>query len=223
MSLKLWSVRNGRAGLSSGPRLLVAQKEEWGMLRLRCAIATLLVVSCAACSEDKAAPEPRQSAPTSKPTASETSTPPELVGYTEAERSAYSSAVSEYDRFTRRSDSFYAAGETTLRAKRFYQEYAADWSTAWGNLARVANSGVKVRGKTAAVWTKPRSITLGSADGDVVVLRRCLDESGRVVTQNGRELAQPQLEDPHVYTVRLEKRTGEDRWRSGVAQQGATC
>ena len=56
-----------------------------------------------------------------------------------------------------------------------------------------------------------------------MVLRRCLDQSGWVVTQNGKKLDQPQFKDPHVYTVRLEKRDREDRWRAGIAEQGATC
>lgn len=131
-------------------------------------------------------------------------------------------AVADYDAFTKRNDKFYAVGETTLKAKNFYQRHAVDWSTAWGNLGQVANNEVTVKGSTKTVWTGPRSIELG-AKTDVVVLRRCLDESGRVVTQDGEEVDQPQFEDPHVYTVRLERRTGEDRWRAGIAEQGQTC
>ena len=73
------------------------------------------------------------------------------------------------------------------------------------------------------MWTKPRSIKLGGPKGDVIVLRRCLDESGRVVTQDGKKLDQPQFKKPHIYTVRLEKHPGEDWWRSGIAEQGQTC
>lgn len=87
----------------------------------------------------------------------------------------------------------------------------------------VGRSGVTVTGSTKTVWTKPKSIELGGPKGDVVVLRRCLDESGRVVKQNGKKVNQPQFKDPHVYTVRLEKRRGEDLWRSGIAEQGSTC
>jgi hypothetical protein len=43
------------------------------------------------------------------------------------------------------------------------------------------------------------------------------------VEQSGKKLNQPQFKDPHVYTVRLEKRRGEDLWRSGIAEQGSTC
>jgi hypothetical protein len=149
--------------------------------------------------------------------------PPELAGYSGQERAAYERAVTEYDAFTLSNDEFYAVGETTVAAKRFYQKYAVDWSTAWGNLAEVANNNVTVTGTTKTVWTKPKSIELGGRKGDVVVLRRCLDESGRVVKQNGQKVNQPQFKDPHVYTVRLEKRRGEDRWRSGIAEQGSTC
>ena len=57
----------------------------------------------------------------------------------------------------------------------------------------------------------------------MIVIRRCLDESGRVVIQDGKKLEQPQFKDPHIYTIRLEKRPGEKWWRSGVAEQGPTC
>ena len=193
-------------------------------------LATFLVVSCAACSPEEATPATSPSAsPTrattapSAPTAPTSSVPPELAGYNEGERAAYETAVAAYNVFTKRNDAFYAAGETSVEAKRLYQKYAIDWSTAWGDLAQVVNSNVKVSGTTETVWTKPRSIMLGAAEGDVIVIRRCLDESGRVVTQNGQKLDQPQFKDPHVYTVRLEKRDGHDRWRSGIAKQGATC
>lgn len=195
------------------------------MLRPRLVLATFLVVACAACSDGGASPSPSTdpSSTTSAPTAPTSSVPPDLAGYSAQERAAYETAVTEYDAFTRRSDHFYASGQTTVAAKRFYQKYAVDWSTAWGNLAQVANNNVTVTGSTKTVWTKPKSIELGGPKGGVVVLRRCLDESGRVVKQNGKKVNQPQFKDPHVYTVRLEKRGGEDRWRSGIAEQGSTC
>jgi hypothetical protein len=188
--------------------------------------ATFLVLSCAACSPEEATPAPSPSASpttTTAPTAPTSSVPPELAGYNEGERAAYKTAVAAYNAFTKRNDAFYAAGETSVEAKNFYQKYAIDWSTAWGDLAQVVNSNVKVSGTTETVWTKPQSIRLGAAEGDVIVIRRCLDESGRVVTQKGQKLDQPQFKDPHVYTIRLEKRDREDRWRSGIAEQGATC
>ncbi|GAB3662545.1 hypothetical protein GCM10027596_24210 [Nocardioides korecus] len=131
--------------------------------------------------------------------------------------------MSEYDAFTKRNDKFYAAGQTTGAARKFYQRYAVDWSTAWGNLAQVANNKVRVTGTTTTVWTKPRSIKVDGSRADVIMLRRCLDESGRVVTQKGKKLDQPQFKKPHIYTVRLEKHPREDWWRSGIAEQGQTC
>jgi hypothetical protein len=198
------------------------------MLRSRVVLATFLVASCAACGhnhETSPAPSPSPSPDptTSAPSAPTSSVPPELAGFNKRERSAYETAVKEYDAFTKRSDHFYAIGQTTVAAKAFFQRYALDWSTAWGNLAQVANNHVTVRGSTKTVWTKPRSIELGGPRGDVIVLRRCLDESGRVVAQNGKKLDQPQLRHPHVYKIRLEKRPSEHRWRSGVAEQGETC
>jgi hypothetical protein len=195
------------------------------MLRPRIVLATFLVVTCAACSDGGASPAPTDtpSSTSSARTAPTSSVPPELAGYSEQERAAYETAVTRYDAFTRRNDEFYAVGETTVAAKRFYQNYAVDWSTAWGNLAQVANNNVTVSGSTKTVWTKPKSIELDGPKGDVVVLHRCLDESGRVVEQDGKKVKQPQFKEPHVYTVRLEKRRGEDWWRSGIAEQGSTC
>ncbi|MDX6310289.1 MAG: hypothetical protein QOI06_3335 [Nocardioidaceae bacterium] len=198
------------------------------MLRFRVILASSFVVACAACSQGGAAtsPSPSDTPTLSSPTAPSTPTstlPSTLVGYSAKERTAYLAAVRAYNEFSRRNDSFYAAGRTTGAAKRFYQRYAVDWSTAWGNLAQAANNHVKVTGSTNIVWTKPQSIKLGQSMGDVVVLRRCLDESGWVVTQNGKVLDQPQLKQPHVDTIRLEKHPGEDWWRAGVAKQGPTC
>jgi len=195
------------------------------MLPSRVALASFLVVACAACSQNGASqsPSPSSSPTTSAPSAPTSSVPPELSGYSEQERAAYQQAVAEYDAFTKRNDRFYAKGQTTVAAKRFYQRYAVDWSTAWGDLAVIANNKVTVTGSTRTVWTKPKSIELGGPKADAVVLRRCLDESGRVVTQNGKTVDQPQFKDPHTYTVRLEKRRGEDWWRSGTVDQGPTC
>jgi hypothetical protein len=223
---KVRSVRGGQSGRivrdSTSPR---ANSEEPGMLRSRVVLATFLVVTCAACSQNGASPTASASShpTTSAPSAPTSSVPPELVGYNEKERAAYETAVAEYDAFTKRSDRFYAAGQTTGAAKDFYQHYAVDWSTAWGNLAQIANNDITVAGSTRTVWTKPRSIELGGTRGDVIMLRRCLDESGRVVTQNGKKIEQPQFKDPHIYTVRLEKHPREHWWRSGIAEQGPTC
>ena len=193
----------------------------------RLTLTALLIAACAACDGSGSAEPASSSSPPSvslpSPSAATSSVPPELAGYDEAERAAYREAVVAYDRFSRRNDGFYARGETTPKAKEYYQRWAVDWSTAWANLAQVANNGVTVRGTTKTVWTRPKSIDLGGPDGDVVVLRRCLDEAGRVVEQDGTTVKQPQLEEPHVYTIRLERRPNEDRWRSGVAEQGRTC
>jgi hypothetical protein len=195
------------------------------MLRSRLVLATFVAVTCAACSQDEASPAPSASPhpTTSAPSAPTSSAPPDFSEYSAKERAAYQTAVKEYDAFTKRSDQFYAAGQTTGAAKKFYQRYAVDWSTAWGNLAQVANNKVTVTGTTKKVWTKARSIEVDRPKGEVIVLRRCLDESRRVVTQNGNKLDQPQFKSPHIYAVRLEKHPGEDWWRSGIAEQVETC
>jgi len=224
MWMKLRGIREGRFGrIVSGSTSPRAYSEGPAVLRSRVVLATVVVVACASCSEDGGTSTPTEPPATpSASTAPTGSVPPELAGYSKTERTAFEQAVTEYDAFTRRNDRFYAAGRTTVAAKRFYQRYAVDWSTAWGDLAQVANSGITVTGSTRTVWTKPEAIELG-AKNDVIRIRRCLDESGRVVTQGGETVDQPQLNDPHVYSVRLEKRPGEAWWRSGIAEQGQPC
>jgi hypothetical protein len=152
-----------------------------------------------------------------------TSAPAELAGYTAKERQAYEGAVSAYEAFVKRSNHFYAVGETSVAAKDFYQRYSIDWATAWANLAQAANNHIKVSGPTTVVWTKPVTISVRSTAGDAITIKRCLDESKWTVEQNGKKLAQPQLKSPHVYTVQLEKRPRETWWRSGEPKLGATC
>lgn len=208
--------------------------EEPGMSHLRLIVATFLVLACAACSQGggAAGPSPsgtsRSTDPSTAPTtpassASTSSVPPALRRYSEPQRVAFGTAVAAYDRFVSRNDAFYAAGQTTGAARRFYHHYATDWSTAWGNLAQVVNAHATVTGSTRTMWTRPQSIDLHGAQGEVVVIHRCLDESRLVVRQNGKKLAQPELKEPHIYTVRLVKRPGEEWWRAGIAQQGPTC
>jgi hypothetical protein len=195
------------------------------MLRPRKWLASFLVLTCAACSGEGVTTGPSISpSPSTSAASTLTSTvPPELAGYSEEERLAYDQALDAYAAYLAETDNIYAKGETTAAAKRFYQRNAIDWSTAWGNLALVANNGVTIKGETRVVWVRPKTIRLATAAGDVVVIRRCVDESQRVVRQNGKRMAQPQFEEPHVYTVRLERRPAESWWRAGTAELGRTC
>ena len=199
------------------------------MVRTVLVVASLLVMTCPACSDEGSAKPPPSSPTSAAPSvsgsasASSSSVPPELAGFTTDEREAYATAVSAYDHFNKRNDALYAAGSTTLAAKAFFQKYAVDWATAWGNLAQAVNNDIRVSGRAMTVWTRPVTVELGAAKGDSVVVRRCLDESGRIVTQDGATVDQPQFKKPHVYRVRMIKRSGETWWRSGVAVQGQPC
>lgn len=227
---KFQRVQIRQSGVASMSSITVAISEEPSMLRRMTVVAFLAALSCTGCTglADEPVPSvsPSSARPTIAPSPAPTPTPsaePTLEGYSEEEAAAYEAAVSAYDRFAKRSDKFYEEGATTNAAKEFFQRFSIDWSRAWGDLAQIANSGVTVAGSTKTVSTKPESIELDTTAGDVVVLRRCLDESGRVVTQDGEEIDQPQLQQPHIYTVRLERRPSEGRWRSGVAEQEGTC
>lgn len=193
------------------------------MLRLL-AVGMFTAVLCVACGggADPGSPQSPSSA-ASVPSVESPAVSSDLAGYKARQRVAYEAAVAAYSAFVKRNDRFYAVGKTTVAAKNFYQRYAISWATAWGNLAQTANNDVTVSGPTTTVWTKPMSIGLGKSNGDKITIKRCLDESKRVVRQNGKVVAQPQLKTPHIYVVRLQKRSGESWWRSGEPKQGATC
>ena len=197
--------------------------EEPGVLRSRLVLATFAVAICAACGSNAADPQPTADPSTSTPTAPSSSVPTELAGYTEAERAAYDEAVPAYAAFMTENDKLLAEGKAGAEAVEFFQHNSTNWSQAWDALKQLTDLGVKVTGETRVLWTRPVSIDLGSAARKVIVLERCLDESDRVVTQNGKARPQPQFVEPHVYKVLLVMKRGETWWRAGVAKQGETC
>ena len=149
--------------------------------------------------------------------------PPYLASYTSGEQRAYADALKAHSAFVERDRQFAAAGKTTKRAAAFYRQNSIDWVSDWASLAQLANNHVIVTGRTTVKWVRPVSIELDGNGADVVVLRRCVDSSGLVVTQNGERLEQPNLKVPHVFRVRLEKRAAETWWRVGTAKPGAPC
>ena len=145
------------------------------MLRSRLVLATFLVVACAACSQESPR---RPRPPTHRRRLVDVALGADVLCAARTRRLQRAGAGGvrgcrdRVRRVHRRNDEFYAAGETTVAAKHFYQRYAVDWSTAWGNLAQIANSNVTVTGSTKTVWTKPKSIELDGSEGDTVVLRQ---------------------------------------------------
>ena len=191
-------------------------------------VGTVLVLTCASCSQDADGPNlgkptTTTASPSTSPSLPSPTVPADLVKYAPEERAAYQAAVTAYDDFTTRNARFLAKGKTTKPASRFYHRYSIDWVEAWANLAQLTNNGVRVYGATTIVWVHPKRITVGTDGSADVVLRRCLDESGLVVSQGGKPLAQPQLKYPHIYRVSLARKSSEAWWRSGVARQGPRC
>lgn len=180
-------------------------------------VVAILVASCASCS-GKATSGNSPGPSTSSSTSATPSVPPYLASYTADERQAYADAVAAYATYVERNNRLLAKGKTTVGASDFYHRYSTDWATAWANLAQLANNHVTVRGHTTVTWVRPISVKL-KGQGATVELRRCLDESALVVTQSGEPLAQPNLQKPHVYRVRLELRSAETWWRSGSAKR----
>jgi hypothetical protein len=146
-----------------------------------------------------------------------------LNGYNAKQRNAYGAALAAQAAFDRRNARILAAGRTTKAASVFYHRYSIDWVSDWSSLAQLANNHVTVTGRSKVRWARPISIRLPGSGAAVVVLRRCVDQSQMVVTQNGTQLPQPGLKRPRIYKVRLEHRQGEGWWRSGVSQKGSPC
>lgn len=130
--------------------------------------------------------------------------------------------MSAYDAYIRRNNRLLAKGKATTDAIDFYRRYSADWMAAWDSLGQLADNNVTVTGPTTVNWVRPVKVTLG-VGRTTVLMRRCLDTSKVVVTQNGRPLDQPHLEKPHVYRVRMEKSAEENWWRASAAEQGPPC
>lgn len=190
-------------------------------------VASILMVACAACGGNDDAADPTETPlPTTSAHSTPTSPSPTIPTYLETygadDRAAYADAVTAYSKFLKTNAGFIARGHTTKDASAFYHRFSIDWVSAWANLAQLANNHVTVTGTTTVKWVRPVSIAVGQKK-TAVVLRRCLDESAVVVTQNGKKLDQPNLKAPHVYRVRLEKRVGETWWRAGSAGQGKKC
>lgn len=196
------------------------------MSTVRILLATAIVVaSCAACSGSTrdATPSESSKSSTAISAAPTPSVPAYLASYSTDQRAAYDAALTAHAAFVEQDRKFAAVGKTTQRAATFYRRNSIDWVSDWASLAQLANNHVIVRGRTIVKWVRPVTVQVDGAGADVVVLRRCVDSSGLAVTQNGKPLAQPNLKEPHVFRVRLEKRAAETWWRVGTAKQGAPC
>jgi hypothetical protein len=193
----------------------------------RVVLATFIAALCAGCGtghDDSTLPSPSTGASTSPTqTPSRDTVPAYLKAYSVKQRKAYGAALSAQDAFDRRNARILAAGKTTKAASVFYHRYSIDWVSDWSSLAQLANNHVTVTGQTKVRWARPISIRLPGSGTSVVVLRRCVDQSHVVVSQNGSQLPQPELKRPRIYRVRLEQRNGEEWWRSGVAKKGSPC
>ncbi len=189
-------------------------------------VLTSLLLACASCgggnSSAGSPPPSPSSSPSPSPSRSQT-VPAYLAKYTVQERMAYAEAVAALHRFTRTDDRILGQGKLTSKQAAFYRRNSINWVEDWANLAQLVNKHIVFKGTTKEVWVRPLSINLNANRGELVELRRCLDQSALRVFASGTRVPQPQLKKPHIYGVTLEKRTGDTRWRVGLPKQGATC
>ena len=196
------------------------------MPRLRISLATLLLLACGACGEGAGeAPMSRSSeAPSSSaPSAPSSSIPPELAGYGLPEREAFEAAVVALHRFSRTSDRFISQGRLTRSQAAYFRRNSINWVDAWAGLAQLVNGRITMLGDTHEKWARPSQVDLSAAGGEVVVIRRCLDQTDVRVFADGKRVPQPQLKIPRVYRVKMLKKQSEQRWRTGLPKQGSRC
>lgn len=196
------------------------------MPRLRISLATLLLLACVACGEGEGeAPTSRSlDAPSpSAPAAPSSSIPPELAGYSLPEREAFEAAVVALHRFSRTSDRFISQGRLTRSQAAYYRRNSINWVDDWAGLAQLVNGRITMRGDTREEWARPLRVDLSAAAGEIVVVRRCLDQTDVRVFADGKRVPQPQLKTPRVYRVKMLKKESEQWWRTGLPSQGSRC
>jgi hypothetical protein len=147
----------------------------------------------------------------------------DLATYSPDERAAFTVAIAALHRFVTTSDQFLGQGKLTKRQAAFYRRNSINWVDDWANLSQFVHKQVTYKGTPKEVWLRPVSIELTSKDGQVVEVKRCLDQSNLRVFAAGKRVPQPQLKVPHVYRISIIKKPSETWWRTGLPKQGATC
>jgi len=149
--------------------------------------------------------------------------PAYLQRFTAEERQSFTSSVAALHRFSSQSDDFLRQRSLTKIQAAYFKKYAVDWTQNWASLAQTVSGKISVRGSARELKLRPVSINLNAKQGQVVVLRRCLDQRSLRVFADGQQVPQPQLREPRNYRVTMLKRPSESWWRTGVPRQGATC
>ena len=195
------------------------------MPRLWIPALAIVLLACAACGGTSDSPptalHSRSSA--SGAVTPSPSVPAELAGYDASEREAFGAAVDALHRFSRTSDRFIRQGRLTPDQAKFYRKNSVRWTDDWAALAQLVNGRITMRGAARELWTRPLSIDLNAGADEVVVVRRCLDQTKVRVFAEGKEVPQLQLKTPRIYRVQMLKKQAEDHWRTGLPKQGAPC
>ena len=206
----------------------ISEEREMSRTRRLGVIATLLVLSCASCTNSadppSSSPTPASSstaptAPTSSPTPS---APAYLSKYGDKERKAYAHAVSAYELFAEEQAKILAVGKATPKAKRYYEKYSGDWLTYWNVLRQREADGIRIEGRGETLRVRPARIKLGDDGSGSVDLRVCGVASGVKVFQRGTPIPQPNP-TPKIVKVSLFQLTGESWWRVFLERVGGSC
>lgn len=181
-------------------------------------VATMLVLSCASCSQadvpPSTAPSPSSSAssPTAPTSSATPSVPSYLTKYSPDERTAYDAALADRRRFSNRQAAIYEQGDATPSAKAFYRKYTSSWQSYWGRLRQFEEQGIRVVGRSEVISIRPVEIRLGRQGTGSIMLDLCGEGGAVKVIQNGTPVAQPSRK-PSIVKVAMVKLEGERRWR----------
>lgn len=187
--------------------------------------ATVLVLTCASCSQTDDTPKavpPSSSSAISTLEPSESATPSHLTKYNPDERKAYTEAVSAYEKFADEQAKILAVGKATPKAKRYYEKYSGDWLRFWNVLRQREADGIRIRGRGETLRVRPARIKLGNDDSGTVELRVCGVSTGVKVFQDGTPVPQPSR-TPKIVKVTLFRLTGETWWRVFLERVGRSC
>ncbi len=196
-------------------------------------VASFLVVSSVACSGNAdettppGSPKPSVSArpsptPSGSARPSRTPTVPSYLSqYTSDEREGYAAALADYREYRALEARFQRRATAPHAARRFYQEYTADWVTFWAVRKQWAQAGVRVLGMPEIVWNRPALIRLSDDGGGTVRIRMCLDATDVGVTQRGQDVAQNKT--PTISTISMTRLSEDKRWRFLAAKAGKRC
>lgn len=219
-TLRVRPVAKGRITriLTNSTMRLISGEREMPRAGWMSFVATILVLSCASCTQTGNRPSTIPSATSSTgsaPAPSKPATPAipsYLKTYTHDERNAYASALIARQHFYDRQAGIYAKGRATPGAKNFYRKYTSSWQSYWTRLRQFQTQRIRVIGRSDVISIRPAKISLGDRGGASITLKVCGDGRPVKVMQGGSPVPQP-TRKTSIIEVSMVKLADENWWR----------